>query len=640
MALIPREVFFGNPERIAPRISPDGRHLAWLAPDEGVLNVWVAPTDAPDQARPVTKDRHRGIRVHGWAHNSRHLVYIQDKDGDENWHLYAVDLDSGEARDLTPIEGVAAQIIGGSADHPDELLVAINDREPSLHDPHRVSLVTGERTRLLENPGFVGWLSDRELNIRFGAAMQPDGSFVWMRYTGEGWEPFASYPSEDALSSGLSGFDEHGRLLALDSRGRETAALVVLEDPADPQTVAAHERADIQGIAQHPGTHAVQWVYADAERRERILLDDSVAGDLAALEAISAGDLEVVSRTHDDRHWVVAHLVDNGSTRYHLWNRDTRTASFLFTARPSLDELELARMHPLTLSARDGLPLVAYLSLPPGRDVDGRPPEPLPMVLVVHGGPWARDSWGYNAEHQWLANRGYAVLSVNFRGSTGLGKTLLNAGDLEWAGKMHDDLLDAVDWAVAEGVADPDKVAIFGGSYGGYAALVGLTFTPTRFACAVDIVGPSNLQSLIENIPPYWAPLRATFDIRVGNIDTEEGRALLRDRSPLHRVDAIERPLLIAQGANDPRVTQVESDQIVAAMQDKGIPVTYALFPDEGHGFARPENRFAFYALTESFLAKHLGGTSLPLGGFEGSSLTVPAGAEHLAGLADLLETP
>jgi dipeptidyl aminopeptidase/acylaminoacyl peptidase len=334
----------------------------------------------------------------------------------------------------------------------------------------------------------------------------------------------------------------------------------------------------------------------------------------------------------------VAHLVDDGSTRYHVWDREGASATFLFTARPELDELELANMHPVTIEARDGLKLVSYLSLPADADQGGRPSEPLPMVLLVHGGPWARDRWGYNAEHQWLANRGYAVLSVNFRSSTGLGKTLLNAGNLEWAGKMHDDLLDAVDWAIAEGVADPDRIAIMGGSYGGYATLVGLTFTPERFACGVDIVGPSNLETLIETIPPYWAPLRATFDIRVGNIGTEDGRALLKDRSPLHRVDQIRRPLLIGQGANDPRVKQAESDQIVAAMEKSGIPVAYALFPDEGHGFARPENRFAFYALAEAFLAAHIGGKSLPLGGFEGASLQVPAGAQQFEGLNALLE--
>ncbi|MCO4744110.1 MAG: S9 family peptidase [Proteobacteria bacterium] len=638
MSLIPREVFFGNPERIAPRLSPDGERIAWLAPDEGVLNVWVAPANDPSAGRPVTQDRHRGIRQHGWAHNSRHLIYIQDKDGDENWHLYAVDLSTGEERDLTPIDGVAAQIFGSSHKRPNTLLVGINDREAALHDPHLVDLITGERERVLENPGLVGFVADDQLEIRFGATMAPDGSVSFLVPKDGEWAPFVSFPSEDALASGIAGFDDQGRILALDSRNRETSALVVLDDEGNGTVVAGHDRADVEGIAQHPTTRAVQWVAATAERQERVVLDESVLPDLEALNALCDGELEVVSRSHDDRTWIAAHLVDDGSTRYHLWNRDTAQATFLFSARPSLDELELAHMHPVTLKARDGMELVSYLTLPPGEDTDGRPSKPLPMVLLVHGGPWARDRWGYNAEHQWLANRGYAVLSVNFRSSTGLGKTLLNAGNLEWAGSMHDDLIDAVDWAVAEGIADASRVAIMGGSYGGYATLVGLTFTPERFACGVDIVGPSNLETLIETIPPYWAPLRATFDIRVGNIDTEDGRALLRDRSPLHRVDSIVRPLLIGQGANDPRVKQAESDQIVAAMEQRGIPVTYALFPDEGHGFARPVNRFAFYAIAEAFLAKHIGGRTLPLGGFEGASLEVPSGADEFDGLAALLE--
>lgn len=638
MSLIPREVFFGNPERVSPRLSPDGKWIAWLAPLDGVLNVWVAPASDPSQARAVTHDDHRGIRAHGWAHNSQHLVFVQDKDGDENWHLFSADITTGEERDLTPIDGVAAQIIGGSARHPNHLLVGINDREPALHDPHRIDLRTGERERLLENPGLVGFVADRELQIRFGAAMGPDGSLTWMRPVDGSFAPFLTFPAEDALVSGILGFDEEERLLALDSRGRQTSALVKLSEAGEGSTLAQHDRADVEGVAQHPTTGAVQWVTATAARQERIVLDPTVEADLEALAALCDGELEVVSRTHDDRTWIAAHVVDDGSTRYHLWNRDSAQATFLFTARPALDELELASMHPLSIPSRDGLELVSYLSLPPDVDTGGRPNEPQPMVLLVHGGPWARDRWGYSPEHQWLANRGYAVLSVNFRSSTGLGKALLNAGNLEWGAKMHDDLLDAVDWAVDQGIADRDRVAIMGGSYGGYATLVGLSFTPTTFACGVDIVGPSSLKTLIETIPAYWAPLRATFDIRVGNIDTEEGLALLEERSPLNHVDKIERPLLIAQGANDPRVKQSESDQIVEMMKQRGIPVTYALFPDEGHGFARPENRFAFYAVAEAFLAQHLGGTSLALGGFEQSSLQVPAGAAHIDGLAPLLE--
>jgi dipeptidyl aminopeptidase/acylaminoacyl peptidase len=336
--------------------------------------------------------------------------------------------------------------------------------------------------------------------------------------------------------------------------------------------------------------------------------------------------MEVVSRSLDDRVWAVLYVMDNGPVRYYLYDRDQKEARFLFTNREALESAKLARMHPVVIPARDGLDLVSYLSLPRwmDEDGDGRPAAPLPMVLFVHGGPWARDSWGYHSYHQWLANRGYAVLSVNYRGSTGFGKSFINAGNLEWAGKMHDDLLDSVEWAVREGVAARDRIAIMGGSYGGYATLVGLTFTPDVFACGVDIVGPSNIQTLLETIPPYWAPMMKVFTTRVGDHRTEEGREFLASRSPITFVERISKPLLIGQGANDPRVKQSEADQIVEAMRAKSIPVTYVLYPDEGHGFARPENRLSFNAVTDEFLGAHLGGRVEPVGDdFEGSSLVL-----------------
>jgi dipeptidyl aminopeptidase/acylaminoacyl peptidase len=370
------------------------------------------------------------------------------------------------------------------------------------------------------------------------------------------------------------------------------------------------------------------------------VLDNAIQPDLEYLKTVVDGDLDVTSRSLDDKIWTVAYTVSDGPVRFYLYDRVKKRATFLFSNRPKLDGLKLAKMHPVLISSRDEKTLVSYLSLPPAADPGGtgRPSQPLPMVLAVHGGPWGRDGWGLNGIHQWLTSRGYAVLSVNFRGSTGFGKDFVNAGDREWAGKMHEDLLDAVEWAVKRGVADRKRVAILGASYGGYATLVGLTFTPEVFACGVDIVGPSNLKTLLSSIPPYWAPLVETFARRVGDPRTDEGRKLLIERSPLTRVGAIQRPLLIGQGANDPRVKQAESDQIVNAMKAKRLPVTYVLFPDEGHGFARPQNRLAFYAVAESFLAQHLGGVYQPIGrDFEGASITVPEGAGHVAGLIDSL---
>jgi dipeptidyl aminopeptidase/acylaminoacyl peptidase len=376
-------------------------------------------------------------------------------------------------------------------------------------------------------------------------------------------------------------------------------------------------------------------------RDEWTALDPKVGADLAWLREQLKGDISVTSRTLDDRLWTVAVDPVVAPSSVHLYDRQAKSLKQLYVSRPELVGAPLQAMHPIEIKARDGLTLPSYLTLPPGSDADGdgKPAAPVPMVLLVHGGPWARDDYGYNPYHQWLANRGYAVLSVNFRGSTGFGKAFISAGDLEWGRKMHDDLIDAVDWAVKQGVSPADQVAIMGGSYGGYATLAGLTFTPTTFACGVDIVGPSNLETLLKTIPPYWVPLIEQFHQRMGNPNTPEGLALLKERSPLYKAGDIVRPLLIGQGANDPRVNQAESDQIVSAMKAKGIPVTYVLFPDEGHGFARPENNIAFNAVTENFLAGCLKGRAEPIGDtVKKSSAKVPEGAQHTPGLEAALK--
>jgi dipeptidyl aminopeptidase/acylaminoacyl peptidase len=357
-----------------------------------------------------------------------------------------------------------------------------------------------------------------------------------------------------------------------------------------------------------PDTKEVRAVTFVKARQELRVLDDAIAADIAALQALSPGELRLVGGDDTDRLWVTAHTVDDGPVRYHLWDRDTREARFLFTHQPALEDYTLAPMEPFTVTARDGLVLHGYLTWPTTTPPGSR--RDLPVVLNVHGGPWARDTWGYHPEAQWLANRGYLCVQVNYRSSTGYGKAFIHAGDREWGAAMHDDLVDTVAWTVGQGYADPARVAIYGGSYGGYAALVGATFTPDLFAAAVDIVGPSSLATLIRSVPPYWAPMIAQFHNSVGNPDTEED--FLWSRSPLSKVDQIRIPLLIAQGANDPRVPQAESEQIVAALEKHGIDHEYLLFPDEGHGFAKPENRLRFYAAAEAFLARHLGGRAEP----------------------------
>ncbi|MFK7931148.1 MAG: alpha/beta fold hydrolase [Myxococcota bacterium] len=637
LPLIPRDVLFGNPDRATPTISPDGRYLAWLAPDEGVLNVWVAPTDDPSNPRAITRDRVRGIRSFAWAYDGAHLLYVQDLGGNEDWHIHAVKVDGGGERDLTPLEGVQARIVGRSRKHPGRIVVGLNDRVPQLHDLWTVDLATGEQELLLENPGFLAFLVDEDFTVPLAITATPDGGMVWYKAQDGDWVPLEDVPQTDALTTAPIQLDGTGRgLYYLDSRGRNTGSAWRLDlDTGEKTQLAEDPKADVSDLMVHPTTKAVQAVASTFERTRWQVLDAGLQPDLDALGAMG-GQVEVLSRTDDDTRWTVALVLDNGPIQYLLWDRTTQSATPLFTNRSALEGLTLATMHPVVLKSRDGLDLVSYLTLPYDADPQktGRPAEPIPMVLLVHGGPWARDEWGYNAYHQWLANRGYAVLSVNFRGSTGFGKAFVNAGDNEWAAKMHNDLLDAVDWAVEQRICPRDRVAIMGGSYGGYATLVGLTFTPDVFACGVDIVGPSSIQTLIESIPEYWKPVLSQLTTRVGDHTTEEGRSFLWSRSPLSKVEQIARPLLIGQGANDPRVKQAESDQIVEAMDRQGIPVTYVLFPDEGHGFARPENSIAFTAVTEAFLAEHLGGRVESFeASLQASTITVPAGASHIPGL-------
>ncbi len=644
--LMPRRVLFGNPDKASTQISPDGSQLSYLAPVDGVLNVWVGPADDPAAAQPVTRDSGRGIRFYGWAYTNAHLLYIQDKGGDENWRLYCVDLTTGDTLDLTPVEGTQARIQQASPDFPDELLVALNDRVPELHDIYRVNIRTGERQQVLQNDGFAGFMSDDAFQIRLAVRMTPDGGSEYFKPDGaRGWSPWMQIAMEDTLTTSPVGFNKAGdTVYMVDSRGRNTAALTSLPlEGGTPVVLAENPQADIEDTMVHPTEKHVQAAASTYDRKQWQLLDVTITHDMAYLRQVSPGDIDVISRSLDDGIWIVAYVVDDGPVRYYRYDRETRQATYLFSNRQALDGLALAKMHAVIIPARDGLELVSYVTLPVGSEHEEdpqRPAAPLPMVLLVHGGPWARDAWGYHPMHQWLANRGYAVLSVNFRSSTGLGKDFINAGNHEWGAKMHDDLLDAVDWATAQGIADLERIAIMGGSYGGYATLVGLTLTPEVFACGVDIVGPSNIVTLLESIPAYWQPQIELFAQRVGDHRTDAGKAFLAERSPLSYVDRIQRPLLIGQGANDPRVKQAESDQIVQAMQSKGIPVTYVLYPDEGHGFARPENNMAFSAIAEAFLAQYLGGQFEPLAEeLAGSSTTVPTGAEGIPGLTDKLSS-
>ena len=608
--LIPRSVLFGNPERTSPQISPDGGSLAWIAPRDGVLNLWVAPIGGESgvdwaAARPVTEDADRGIRAFAWGRDGRHVLYVQDVGGDENWRLYDVDPQSLERRDLTPFEGIHATIIGTSKRRPDEVLVGINADNPQLHDVYRLRLSSGELVKEIENPGYAGWLADEDLVVRCAIAPLPDGSFhVLVRDSGEGeFRHLLTIPAEDATSTDLVSFSGDGRsLLMISAAGSDTGRLTRVDlATGEPAVLAEDAEADVSGVLLDPDTLDPLIVMVLKDRMTYTVLDPSVADDLKAVRALHPGDPSFSGRDDADTTWLVAFNVDAGSVTYFMYDRATKTGQPLFSARPDLARYELAPMEPFSFAARDGLVIHGYVTFPPGLGRSG-----LPAVVDVHGGPQVRDTWGYNPEAQWFANRGYLCIQVNYRGSTGYGKAFVAAGDREWGGKMHDDLIDAVGHAVTQGWADRSRVAIYGGSYGGYAALVGAAFTPDVFCCAVDIVGPSNLKTLLETIPPYWAPMIAQLYRRVGNPETDA--EFLWSRSPLSRARDIRIPLLIAQGANDPRVKQAESEQIVAALTEAGIDHEYMLFPDEGHGFAKPENRIKFYTVAERFLAKYLGG--------------------------------
>jgi dipeptidyl aminopeptidase/acylaminoacyl peptidase len=634
-----RKVLFGNPDRAAPRLSPDGKQLAWLAPRDGVTNVYVAPASDPTKAKPVTDEKNRPIPTFVWAYDNRHVLYAIDKNGDENVHVYSADITGAALKDLTPYEKTQGRIEDLSDRAPGVVVLGMNDRDPKWHDLYKVDLVSGERKLLMKNEGYGGFVTDDAFKVRYAQKPRPDGGLDVMVADGKGgFRDFQTIPQEDSLTTSLVGLDKAGTTLFLrDSRQRDTGALVALDTKTNKTTLLAEDaQADVGGLLVNPVDGRVQAVAFDRERRTWKAIDKAVEPDLAYLKTVVDGDIDIVSRSLDGKAWTVAYVVSDGPVRYYLYDRTKKNATFLFSNRASLEGAKLAKMHPVVIRSRDDKNLVSYLTLPHGTDAaqPGKPSAPLPMVLLVHGGPWGRDGWGLNGSHQWLASRGYAVLSVNFRGSTGFGKAFVNAGDREWAAKMHDDLLDAVEWAVKGGIADRQKIAIMGGSYGGYATLVGLTFTPDVFACGVDIVGPSNLNTLLSTIPPYWASQVEMMAKRVGDLRTDEGKKLLAERSPLSRAAAIKKPLLIGQGANDPRVKQAESDQIVRAMKAKNLPVSYVLYPDEGHGFQRPENRLSFYAVAEIFLAQHLGGTYQPIGeDFRGSSITVPEGASEVYGL-------
>lgn len=602
LALIPRKELFGNAKYLEPQISPDGKKLAYLSPNEqGVMNIWVRTIGKKDD-RTVTNDQNRGIHSFFWQYDNQHILYQKDKGGDENWHLFQVHIQNERTRDLTPFEGVKAELIYYGPKYKDEMVISLNKRDRRFHDPHKLNLKDAEMTILEENPGnVIQYCVDHDLQLRAKLTASPDGSYkVWGKTKAE-WTHLMDWDLDDQKGS-LVGFSEDNHsLLMLTSCGADTKRLLQINlDTKQKTALFEHPKFDLREIYRHPVTKKLQAVNYYPDYQNWGFLDSEFKKEISYLQKQLSGNLAVISSDLEDKFWTVSLDSDTQPISYYLFEKSTKKLTHLFDSQPSLKKYTFAKTRPFTFQASDGMKIHGYYTLPCIKKKN------FPSVMFVHGGPWSRDTWKFQPWVQWLANRGYAVVQVNYRGSIGYGKKYMAASKKQWAGKMHDDLIDAKKWAVAQGFSDPKRFAIMGGSYGGYATLVGLTFTPDEFSCGISYVGPSNLITLLKSFPPYWYALKAAMNQYIGNPDTEEN--FLKERSPLFKVDQIKKPLLIAQGANDPRVVQAESDQIVKAMRDRGLSVEYLLFSDEGHGFVKPENKIKLTAASERFLSDHLKG--------------------------------
>lgn len=616
--IIDRQIFFGDPEIIGAQLSPDGTYMSFLKPYQGVRNIWVKPVAAPFQdAQPITADTERPINGYAWSRDGRYVLYVQDKGGDENFHVYIVDpkgerIADGEvpeARNVTSYEGARAFIIAVPRQDPNSLMVGLNDRDPAWHDLYRIDLTTGERTLIRENDNQItGWVFDLEDNLRLATRVANDGSTEVLRVDDDGFT--VVYTCSVFESCAPTRFHKDGeQVYMVTNQGDDVdlTRLILFNPETGKETLVESDpegAVDFGGAVFSEVSHALVATTYVGDRQRIYWQDEDLEADYAFLQSqLPDVDINLGSSTDDERLWIVGANSDTDPGATYLFNRDTRELAFQYRPRPKLPIDDLAPMQPVRYTSLDGLEIPAYLTLPKGVEATN-----LPAILYIHGGPWARDTWGYDAFAQFLANRGYAVLQPNFRGSTGYGKAFLNAGNDAWGDAMQDDITAGVQYLINEGIADPERIGIFGGSYGGYATLAGLTFTPDLYAAGISVVGPSNIITLLNSIPPYWEAARQMFNERVGNPDDPEDAARLKRQSPLYSADQIDAPLMVVQGANDPRVKQAESDQIVVAMRELGLPVEYLVAPDEGHGFARPVNNMAFVAAAERFLAEHLGG--------------------------------
>ena len=616
--LIDRELLFGDPEVSGAQLSPNGKFLSFIKPYNGTRNIWIKGLNEPfDKARPMTNDQARPVRGYFWSRDGKYLLFNQDKGGDENFNIYAVNpaeaLPAGQpvpaARDLTGLKGVRVQIVRVPLSDPNTLYIGLNDRDKAWHDLYKLNLSTGGKTLVRQNTDRIeSWEFDWNDQLRLASRSNPDGSTEWLRVEGEKLTPF--YKTSIDEQSAVAGFakdNQHVYMVTNRGQARNLAEIVLL-DPATGQETPYQadplKRVDVENLTISEKTHEPIFVSFEDDRQRRIWKDKSFETDFKLI-GTKLPDLEItpVSNTTDERLWLLSASSAIQPSVAYLFDRQTKQLTKQYETRPKLHSADLAEMKVVRYKSSDGLEIPAYLTLPKGVAAKN-----LPVIILPHGGPWARDTYGFDTYHQFLANRGYAVLSPNFRASTGYGKQFLNAGNNEWGQKMQDDLTWGVKYLVAQGIADPKRVGIMGGSYGGYATLAGVAFTPDVYSAAVAIVAPSNLITLLNAIPPYWEAGRKQMYARMGDPTTEAGRAQLVRESPLSAANKIKTPLLVVQGANDPRVNKAEADQIVVALRDRNYPVQYLLAPDEGHGFARPVNNMAMLAASEKFLAKYLKG--------------------------------
>jgi dipeptidyl aminopeptidase/acylaminoacyl peptidase len=614
--LLDRELIFGDPEISAARISPDGRFIAFMKPFKGTRNIWVKRIDEPfDKARPITADTKRPIGAYFWSRDGKFILFVQDQGGDENFNVYAVNPSEAAAggsevptaRNLTDLKGVRAAIYAVPKSDPDTLYVGLNDRDKAWHDLYKVRISTGERTLVRKNSDRIGsWTFDTKDQLRLAVRSPENGDTEILRVDDSGFTKI--YSCDVFQSCGPVRFHKDGQhVYLLTNKDSNFIRLTLLDVDSMKEGLVETDplkRVDLTNAVFSDKTdELLLTVYLDDKPRYAFK-DKSHEADYQLLRRRVLGkEIGLASPTNDERLWLVNARSDADPGETYLFDRQTKKLTLQYRLREKLPREALAPMTPIRYPSADGLEIPAYLTLPKGVEAKG-----LPTVVVPHGGPWARDAWGYDSIAQFLANRGYAVLQPNFRGSTGYGRQFLDAGNKQWGEKMQDDITWGVKHLIAQGTADPQRIGIFGGSYGGYATLAGVAFTPDLYAAAVSVVGPSNLITLLNAIPPYWEAGRKMFMERLGDLGTPEGRAQLERQSPLHSADKIKAPLLVIQGANDPRVNKAESEQIVVALRDRGSAVEYILAPDEGHGFARPVNNMAAFAAAEQFLAKHLGG--------------------------------